>query len=141
MTLAFVKKFFTYPVVLIIFGMMVFGFFCMGTGTHISDANSHGNQLSLQNSQSCCNGTGIVSHVSTWKNKFLVMPYRENTFLSFLMFLSILSFAFYKISSYKTLKNTTLLSGRLYKKEHSDWSIFDNLKLAFAQGLLEPKIY
>ncbi len=141
MSQAGIKNILKSPVILIIFGMMFFGFFCMGMGTYINGMSSDGNQVSLQNSQLCCSGKNIISHINIWKNTSLALPQRENVFLLFVAFLATLAFTFYQKVSLQEIIHKVSLYGILYNKQNPNILLFDNLRIAFAQGLLEPRIY
>lgn len=90
--------------------------------------------LMVQSSSFC--QMGIVEHISKWQEMFLAIPFSGALFLLFG-----LVFAVWHLSQRNYFSLSPPISLRLYKREHPDIKLFDNLLLAFSKGILHPKIY
>ncbi len=134
-----------FPIVLIIMGVLVFGFFCVGmfskSATHMT---MFGNtqSISMANEQKCC-GSSISHHFETWKSITLAVPdkVRDSLILLGLGLFLILGGSWLSRRHHYLLLNIDILRLSFYIKAHPDLILFDHLKLAFARGILNPKIY
>lgn len=83
----------------------------------------------------------VVEHISLWQNMFTAIP-RESLTLLALLVLSMAAIFVIKdvLAPLRSSKDETL-EKRLYLREHPDLLLFNPLKEAFSQGILNPKIY
>lgn len=140
-----IQKLIKLPVVLITIGALVLGFFCVGM---FSKSTTHTTMLentqsiSITSEQECC-GSGISHHFDTWKNIALAVPdkMRDSLMLLALGLILILGGSFLSLRHRYPLPNLDTLRLRLYVKQNPDLILFNHLKLAFARGILNPKIY
>ena len=145
MTLDFPQKI-KLPVILIVLGVLTFGFACAGMTKHSfmhdADMNSFGVIMSGTNQQECCN-TSISKNIDTWKNIVLTVPDKTRDVLSLLVLGLALVLGYGWISLWNRRPPTEPDVGRLclYIKQNPDIILFNHLKLAFARGILNPKIY
>lgn len=84
---------------------------------------------------------GIVEHISLWQGMFTAMPQEGLLFMALLILLVAVIFVTKNILAPPRLSNGEILTKRLYLKEHPDLPLFNPLKEAFSQGILNPKIY
>jgi hypothetical protein len=130
------------PIVLITFWALTFGFLCMGI-FHKASMNMpmmDNSSMTSQNEQPCC-GSTVSQHFNTWKSVLLVVPQqvRDNLLLLLFGLIATLVFAGWPFRYRSPDIKTSLLW--LYVKENPDIALFDHLRLAFARGILNPKIY
>ncbi|OHA63413.1 MAG: hypothetical protein A2748_02535 [Candidatus Wildermuthbacteria bacterium RIFCSPHIGHO2_01_FULL_45_20] len=129
---------------LIIFTVLVFGFACVGMFQHtaasdVPTTNSRAT-LSVTHSQECCTAS-ILEHIESWKDKLLSLPREAKDGLLLLLLALAIAFALGRFWMTRNPNDYHLFSYRLYIKNNPDFALFNHLKLAFAQGVLNPKIY
>ena len=98
--------------------------------------------ISMASEQECC-GTSISHHFDTWKNITLAVPdkVRDSLMLLALGLTLILGGSWLSLRHRYLLPNLDILRFKLYIKQNPDLLLFNHLKLAFARGILNPKIY
>jgi len=140
-----IQKLLRFPVILITIGALVLGFFCFGmfseSAPHMTMlANTQ--SISMASEQQCC-GTSISHHFNTWKNITLAVPdkVRDSLMLLALGLALILGGSWLSLRHHYPLPNLDILRLRLYIRQNPDLLLFNHLKLAFARGILNPKIY
>ncbi len=130
------------PLILTTLGVITFGFACAGMTKHafMHDADMSSVAMSSGNNQECCN-TSISKHIGSWKDTFLVVPreLRDGLLLLILGLIATLGLGLFRFR--QPLNDHHLLSYRLYERDNPDLALFNHLKLAFARGILNPKIY
>lgn len=84
---------------------------------------------------------GIVEHISLWQSMFTAMPQESLMLLALLILLVAVIFVTKNILVPPRLFSSEALTKQLYLKEHPDLPLFNPLKEAFSQGILNPKIY
>ena len=132
-------------VVLITIGALVLGFFCVGmfikSATHMTMLEDT-QLISMASEQECC-GASISHHFDTWKNITLAVPdkVRDSLMLLALGLTLILGGSWLSLRHRYLLPNLDILRFKLYIKQNPDLLLFNHLKLAFARGILNPKIY
>src|SRR3989344_659082 len=140
-----IKDLIKFPIVLITIGALVFGFFCFGmfskSATHMPMLGNT-QSISMASEQQCC-GTSISHHFNTWKNITLAVPdkVRDSLTLLALGLALILGGSWLSLRHHYPLPNLDILRLRLYIRQNPDLLLFNHLKLAFARGILNPKIY
>lgn len=133
-------------IILVTLGVLLFGFSCteiLGhSSIHISSDSIGVAPVILTDSQGCCN-TGISTDIGLWQNIILTVPDKTRDVLSLLALGVALILGYSWISLWNRRLSIGLDVGllRLYIREHPDLVLFDHLKLAFARGILNPKIY
>ena len=141
MVLNFLQKI-KFPVVLITLGVLVFGFTCVGIIKHASMHNADMSSVAMtsSNNQECCN-TNISKHIGSWKDTLLVVPrdMRDGLLILILGLIATLTVGLFKAQH--LLSDYRLQFYRLYARDNPDLALFNHLKLAFARGILNPKIY
>ena len=131
-----------FPTALITVGILLFGFLCTGIfhkGLMNMSAMDMGS-LSAQQDQQCCN-LGAAHQFDSWKNVILVAPDKIRDTLMLLALGLALIFAYSLFSSWNNKPRFEPDIGRLYIKENPDLTLFNHIRLAFARGILNPKIY
>lgn len=136
------KKFGRFLLVLGIIAFMSVSFFGISL--------TMGMEKMADGSMSGCLFTGVeeicqmtfTEHLSQWQSMFTTTVVK-NTFAQALLLL--LAIAFVAVAIFK--RNLLLLFSfyttrwRLYIRDNPELSLFDNLREAFSQGILNPKIY
>ena len=84
----------------------------------------------------------LSEHVSSWQEMFITTLPDTRTALSMLFILSLLVI-FAALGSHfkKQLQNQADLVKQFFYRQNPELSLFNYLKLAFARGILNPKIY
>ena len=132
-------------VVLITIGALVLGFFCVGmfskSATHITILENTPS-MSMARAQECC-GSSISHHFDTWKNIILAVPdkVRDSLMMLAIGLALILGGSWLSLRHRYPLQNLDILGLKLYIRQNPDLLLFNHLKLAFARGILNPKIY
>ena len=131
------------PIILSVISALLFGFLCVGMFHKASVAMERmdvSGITAVAGEQTCCGGT-MSQHMQSWTNTFLMTPndLRNNFALLALVFLAALLFI-RALFPYTPI-DQGILTGNLYLRERSRFLAFDPLKLAFAQGILHPKLY
>lgn len=135
-----------FPIILATLGVLTFGFVCTGMASHASMHNTGMNSteviISGANQQECCN-TGISKNIDTWKNIVLTVPdkVRDTLALLALGFALIFGYSWVSFWNQRPPIEPDIGQLRLYIRHNPDLILFNHLKLAFARGILNPKIY
>lgn len=128
-------------IVLVTAGILTLGFACTGTIGHTSTYNAPMNSamvMSIDN-QECCNA-GISKHIESWKRALLLPPREVRDALLSLALALVAAF----VSACRRVhffNDRRQLFYGLYTRDNPDLTLFNHLKLAFARGVLNPKIY
>lgn len=140
-----IKKF-KFPVILITLGVLTFGFVCTGMASHTSMHDNGMNSIEViisgANQQECCN-TGISKNIDMWKNIVLTVPDKTRDTLALLALglTLILGHSLVLLWNRRPPIEPDICRLRLYIRHNPDLLLFNHLKLAFARGILNPKIY
>ena len=130
------------PLILIILGVLIFGFACAGMTKHVFMHNTDMSSVTMSsaNNQECCN-TGISKHAGSLKDALLVVPreMRDGLLLLILGLIATLGLGLFRFR--EPFSDHHLPPYRLYERDNPDLALFNYLKLAFARGILNPKIY
>ena len=108
----------------------------------MSSMNTDVGIMSLQHQQPCCN-LGISRHMDLWKNIILIAPDKTRDILLSLALGLVLAFGYswFSFRHHPFTPHPHMMQLRIYKKENPDLFAFYNLKLAFARGILNPKVF
>lgn len=140
-----IQKLIKLLILLLTIGALIFGFFCVGMfnkpTTHMAMMGNT-QSISMVSEQSCC-GSSISHHFDTWNNIALAVPdkVRDSLMLLALGLALILGGNWLSVRHRNLLPNLDILQLRLYERDNPDILLFNHLKLAFARGILSPKIY
>ena len=130
--------------ILTVLGIFIFGFVCTGIASHISMHDPAMNYVAVTISgtdqQECCN-TSISKNIESWKSTILVVPRetRDGLLILILGLMATLAVGLFRFR--KPFSNRQFSLYRLYERDNPNLALFDHLKLAFARGILNPKIY
>jgi hypothetical protein len=131
-------------IVLIILVVLIFGSICIGALSHASKhtlADSIGVTILMPtDNQECCK-TSISEHIQSWKSTILILPSEARNGLILLLLELATTFAFVGVWFKYGLDDYKQLSFKFYERGNPERALFNELKLAFARGILNPKIY
>lgn len=132
------------PVVIAVLGVLTLGFFCTGMITHVSMHAPMASMnatavMSSDSQQECCNTT-ISKNIESWKSTLLVLP-REVKDGPLLFLLALIITAFVGSKFRNDPDDSHRLSRGLYIRDNPELTLFNQLRLAFSNGILNPKIY
>jgi len=138
-----IERIIKFPIILAVIGVLIFGFFCVDMFHHPSismDGRNMADTILIKSEQTCCGGT-MSQHMQSWTNTFLTtsQDLRNNFTLWALGLLVALVFTRSRFSFAST--DQLLLSSKLYLRQRPNLFIFNPLRLAFAKGILHPKLY
>lgn len=141
MALLNIQKSIKLPIILLTIGALVFGFFCLGifTKTSMQMPAMNGASISTSKESSCCSSS--ISHHFDISKSTLALPQSLRDSLLWLALGLVLVLGFSRLPFQNFSTNPKLLSYRLYERQNPDLPLFNHLKLAFARGILNPKIY
>lgn len=131
------------PLIIATVAVFIFGSFCAGIFHKNSTLDIHSNKnivLPIGGEQPCCGGIMSISqHIQTWKNTFLAVPqYLRGDFVSMVLSLFLaLAFLRYFFPNIQILS----IKLKLYTQSRFLTLVFDPLKLAFADGICNTKLY
>ena len=136
-----IQKAIKFPTTLITILVLVFGFFCMGLFHKMPvEGMSATSMVSMQSNPSCC-GMGISQHMDSWKLISQSIP-RDARDILVLLALGLVAFlTFWRPPLNYKLSGLDFIRYRAYLRLHPDLLSFHHLKLAFARGILNPKIH
>ena len=137
-----IKKILEFPVILATLAVLVFGFVCTNTNKHASmhdDINSVAT-IRAGNQQECCS-TSISKYIESIKDNLWVIS-RE---ISDILILFILGIAIASTIGYLKSRfdftDLHLTRYKLYERNNPNIILFNGLKLAFARGILNSKVF
>lgn len=131
------------PIIFTTLGVLAFGFACTGMLNRQSmhaQADMNVTAVMPVDNQECCN-TSISKHIESWKSTFLVLPREIKDGLLLLLIGLVTALAFVGLRFKHDPDNRERLSYRFYIRDDPELALFNQLKLAFARGILNPKIY
>ena len=138
------QKLITLPVALFTIWALLFGFFCMGmfhkSAMPVKEMVSALGLVEMVSEEHCC-GTTMSQHIESWRDTFLAVPKEIRDNLALLLLGLALAFVFVRLPFRRDVAVHQILHYRLYTRDNPDLALFNHLKLAFAQGILNPKIY
>lgn len=133
-------------IVLITVGVLLFGFSCTGMLSH-SSIHAPVNPIGVAtviptDNQRCCN-TNISQNIDSLKNAILTTSDKTRNALAFLALglIPILGYSWISLWNRRLVIDLSVGRSRFYTREHPGLIPFNHLKLAFARGILNPKIY
>jgi hypothetical protein len=130
------------PLVLVAIGVLTIGFTCVGMTRHaiMHNADMSSVAITSANNQGCCS-TNISKNIESWKSTLLVAPreMRDGLLILILGLIATLTVGLFRFRH--SLSVDYSQSYRLYERDNPNLALFNHLKLAFAQGILNPKIY
>ena len=132
-----------FPIVFLTIATLVLGFFCVGMFDETSTAmeGTHDKTvISLKSDHACCGGT-MSQHMQSWTNTFLTTPNNLRDSLALFALIFIVALVFVRSQFSFSSTDQLLLSSKLYLRQRPNLFIFNPLKLAFAKGILHPKLY
>lgn len=130
-------------IILMTIGILLFGFLCTGM---FSKAPMKMSQMDMgvmtSHDQSCCT-LSVARQIDSWKNIVLTLPDKMRDAWTLLMLYLALIFVYSWVSLWNGRPSIDLNVGRLrlYERDNPDLILFNHLKVAFACGILNPKIY
>ncbi len=126
------------PVVFIIMGALLFGFFCVGMFYEMPMPMPM--QMTAHSEQPCC-GTTLLEHIESWKSAFLAVPRGLRDSMLVLIAALSLALAFWRLPFRSLAIRHELLSCRFFTRQqyHQNFAIINQVKLAFARGIMHTK--
>ena len=140
-----IQKLIRLPIVLLTTWTLLFGFFCVGMFHEKSmsmDISSAQAMLSVQSEESCC-GTTMSQHIESWGSIPLALPQgsRDSLVLFALGLALVFAYSWISFRDRYPSFDSDAIGLRLYVQQNPDIPIFNPLRLAFARGILHPKLY
>ena len=129
------KKQFVFILILLFLFLSVFG---MNMSMSMDKTGKMTNCPFMNGSSSLCK-MGVTDHMSKWLQMFQAVSV-SSIFSLFVLGLFFIAWSFSQ-RTYFSLAPPKTISLKLYQKEHSDSNLFNNLLVAFSDGILHPKIY
>lgn len=140
----FIQKQIKTPIILLTVGVLVFGFVCTGffSKALMNMPAMDMGIMSSEHGQSCCN-LGTADHMNSLRDVALIAPDKTRDALTLLALglALLLGYGFAYVWNRRPPIDHDVGRLRLYIKSHPELVLFDHLKLAFARGILNPKIY
>lgn len=146
MFLSQIQKIIKFPVFILTIWALLFGFVCVGMfhepSMKMGMTTSNSTLMAITGEQSCC-GTNMSQHIQSWKDTFLAVPQgvRDALMLLVLGLALALGYAWFSSKDRHLLFDPDIGGLQLYVRQNPDIELFNYLKLAFARGILNPKIY
>lgn len=118
---------------------MIFGYFCINIFTHHQMELVIKNNVSsiVRSAESCCSTT-FSKYSESLRSNFNFPP-RINDYL--LAFVASLALVFVVNSYFRDIINNGSLLHRLFLRQNPDILIFNSLKLAFSNGIINSKTF
>ena len=146
MSFSKIQKVIKFPVSLLTMWALLFGFVCVGMfhepSMEMDTMTSNPTLMAITGEQSCCDTT-MSQHIESWRSTFLAVPQGIRDALTLLALGLALVFAYSWISFRDRYPSPDSDVGRLrlYVQQNPEIAIFNHLKLAFARGILNTKVY
>ncbi len=124
-------------------GALILGFFCVGMFHKTSmkmDGMDPSAMVSIKGEQTCCGGS-MSQHIQSWTNTFLTIPQDLRNNFTLLALGLLLALVFVRSLFSYTATDQRLLVDNLHLRQRPSLLAFNPLKLAFARGILNPKLY
>jgi len=138
-----IQRVIKFPAVFLTITALVFGFMCVGmfheTST-VMEGMAMTSEVSIKSEQTCCGGT-MSEHVQSWTSTFLTTSQNLRNDLALLALGLLLVLVFARSRSSFASTDQLLISSKLYLRQRPNLFIFNPLRLAFARGILHPKLY
>lgn len=83
----------------------------------------------------------VIEHISLWQSMFTAMPQESFMLFALLILLVVVIFVIKNILVRARLSGSGAFINKLSLKKNPDLTLFNPLKEAFSQGILNPKIY
>lgn len=138
-----IQKLISLPVIFLTTWALLFGFVCVGMFHETSmEMTTDPTLMAITAEESCC-GTTMSQHIQSWKSTFLAVPqgFRDALALLALGLVLILGYSWFSFRDRYPLLDPDIGGLRLYVRQNPDITLFNHLKLAYARGILNPKIY
>lgn len=129
--------------ILTLLGMLIFGFVCSGMASHASmhgDMNSMAVMQTAGSQQKCCNAS-ISKHIESWKSTLIIVPHEIRDRLLLLILVLAIVLIVSRLRFQHNFTDLHWLSYGMYARDNPNLALFNHLKLAFARGILNPKVY
>lgn len=123
---------------------LMVGFLCISFVHSISAHRgmSHAVHTSSSAMLSTCCDAGVSDHMELWKSTLVGIPENLQSLFVLFAFALVASFTFSDFFRTPRFDTNFLFSRyRQYAREHPDIGLFDPLRLAFARGILNPKLF
>ena len=146
MSFSKIQKVIKFPVSLLIIWALLFGFVCVGMfhepSMDMDTMTPNPTLMAITGEQSCC-GTNMSQHIQSWTDTFLAVPQavRDSLALLALGLTLILAYSWLSHRDRYPSLDPDIGGLRLYVQQNPDIAIFNHLKLAFARGILNTKVY
>ena len=132
------------PIIFTTIFAVIFGFMCVGMFSKASMQVSGSNVkvVFADHSLACCS-MGAMHHVDSWKNLTTLAPDKIRDFLILLAFSLAIGFSgsWLRLKHEQWPSDPNILRLRLYLRHNPDLILFNYLKIAFARGILNTKVY
>lgn len=94
----------------------------------------------IQSEGLCC-GMAVSAHVELWKGILLALPYEaQHSLRALVLWLAVFLIVLHVLPR-STFVSPKILPYVLYARRYRSLRIFNYLTLAFARGVLHPKLY
>ncbi len=140
-----IQKLIILPVVLLTTWTLLFGFLCVGMfyekSMHMGISNTQ-TVSSMTSEESCC-GTTMSQHIESWRSTLLALPqgFRDSLTLFALGLALVFAYSLISFRDRYPSFDSDAEGLRLYVQQNPDIAIFNQLKIAFARGILNPELY
>lgn len=132
-----------FPVVFLTITTLVFGFFCIGMFHEPAEKMENMNVAgvtAIQGKQGCC-GVSVSQHMQSWANTFLTIPREARDLLTLFALGLLLAFVVIRNIFAQKPPNDFAFSYRQYLRHHPNLFALQPLRLAFARGILNTKVF
>jgi len=135
-----IQKNLRFPTLLLFISMVFFGSFCMGMfhGKTLHAAEKTDGYSVVQKSETCC-GSTYFEKTTLWQS--IVISTFNDFRSNMALFVILASLVFVKTYQEKILSQKLIVRIRWLLKGRNNFQLFYPLKLAFADGLLNPKTH
>ena len=134
-----IAKFIKFSTVFLLFSAFIFSIaYSQGSMETIYHFKTQTAQCPASEAQTGC--PTISEHIGSLQFFVTTLP-DTRVFLSALLVLLLAAFVASGLCFGKQRPNQLISAGRLYNTQNPELPLFNHLKLAFAQGILNPKIY
>jgi outer membrane lipoprotein-sorting protein len=137
-----VKKILKFSVILVILTFLIFGFVCTGAAKHtlMHDGMNSVAIMQAGNQQECCN-TSIAKYIESLKNTPIATSRDIHEVLVLFILGIVMIFALGRSKFRFDFTDLYPARYKLYERNNPNLILFNGLKLAFARGILNSKVF
>lgn len=121
--------------ILSVFWMLLFGLFAVG-----GDVADPTQKCPFSNHSMVICQMNPTEHIQEWQSMFTMLPV-QSAVLALLALFAFFAICKFKLRNRVSLSDPALVHSQRHRARYADFHIFDPLKDAFSNGIINPKVF